>query len=154
MPARKKKPAAKGGRPAKYSARWTPIAAEFMANTGMIDKDMAEAFGISESTFHKWKKDHAEFKRALAKGKQGPDDKVEKALYERALGYSHPEDKIMQYEGIPVIVPTTKHYPPEVMACIYWLNNRRPDKWKQKQEILNTFDSSAKELADAIRNIK
>ena len=44
-------------------------------------------------------------------------DLVENALHRRATGY---EDAM----GKPV--------PPDVRAAIYWLENRRPEKWKRK----------------------
>ncbi len=50
-------------------------------------------------------------------------------------GYEHSEDKIFQYEGKPVIVPTTKRYPPDTQAASLWLRNRQPAKWRDKQEI-------------------
>ena len=165
MPAKKKpgpkpKPKAKEtrGRPTKYNASWAPKMALIMASAGMIDKDMAEAMGVHKSTFDKWKNDHPEFKKVLTKGKKLPNQMVEAALLSRALGYEHPEDKIFQFEGSPVTMPTIKHYPPDTMACMYWLNNRCRDDgddwiWAQKQEILTTFDNSAKELADAISKI-
>ena len=130
-----------------------PIAAEFMARIGMIDKDMAVQLGISVSTFHKWKQDFPEFAEALKRGKEEPNEKVVSALYQRAIGYAHAEDKIMHYMGEPIIIPTIKHYPPDTSACIFWLCNRLREQWQQKNEILNTFGDSAKELAEAIKNI-
>lgn len=44
-------------------------------------------------------------------------DLVENALHRRATGY---EDS----QGKPV--------PPDVRAAIYWLETRRPDKWKRR----------------------
>ena len=44
------------------------------------------------------------------------DDLVEEALHRRATGY---EDTA----GKPV--------PPDVRAAMYWLENRRPDRWKR-----------------------
>jgi hypothetical protein len=55
-------------------------------------------------------------------------------LYQKALGYSHPEDKIFICDGDPVIVPTIKHYPPDTMAASLWLRNRKSSKWKDKTE--------------------
>ena len=47
------------------------------------------------------------------------DDLVENALLRRATGY---EDAA----GKPV--------PPDVRAAMYWLENRRPDRWKRRRE--------------------
>lgn len=147
----------RGKKSGRYSRqKFTPgivLAAEFMARIGMIDKDMAAKIGIHESTFHKWKKDYPEFAEALRRGKEEPNEKVISALYRRALGYAHPEDKIMHYMGEPVIVPTIKHYPPDTSAIIFWLCNRLAEDWRQKNEVMNTFGDAAKELAEAIKKI-
>jgi len=142
----------KSGRKTRYN-KTMPIAAQFIARAGVIDKDIAKILGIAESTLHKWKQDHPEFAKAIKKGKEEPDDKVVSALYQRALGYEHAEDKIFQFEGMPVVVPTIKHYAPSTTACIFWLKNRRPEEWRDVQEVLNTYDDTVKELAKAIKNI-
>jgi hypothetical protein len=132
--------------------------ANIMARAGMIDKDMAAAMGVAPSTFGKWKKDHPEFKKALKTGKKEPNKRVEAALFLRAIGCSHPDVHISNYQGKITVTDIIKHYPPDTMACIYWLNNRCRDDpdgrtWQQRQEIVNTFDETAKDLADAIRKI-
>ena len=33
-----------------------------------------------------------------------------------------------------MIVPTTKHYPPDTTAAIFWLKNRQKSKWRDKQD--------------------
>jgi len=153
MATKKKATTKANGRPTRYRADFHPFAVEYMARTGLIDTQMAEAFGIAESTFHKWKQAHPLFAKAIAKGKEEPDALVEASLFQRANGYSHEEAHVMQYQGEPVVVEAIKHYPPDVVACIFWLKNRRPDRWRDKQEVLNTYDDSVKELAKAIREI-
>jgi hypothetical protein len=41
-----------------------------------------------------------------------------------------------------MIVPTTKHYPPDTAAAIIWLKNRQPERWRDKieQEVKVTKD--------------
>ena len=63
-----------------------------------------------------------------------PDKQVERALFERACGYKHPEDKIFCHEGEITIQPTIKHYPPDPVSMIFWLKNRQKDKWRDKVE--------------------
>ena len=133
---------AKRGRPSKYNSALMPKLAEMMARMGMIDKDMAVYIGIAESTFHKWKKDHPEFADALTIGKEEPDGKVEAALYTTALGTTY--DEITQQrkpnpetgeEVVTGTVLTRRHVAPSVAAQIFWLKNRRPDRWRDKQEL-------------------
>lgn len=34
-----------------------------------------------------------------------------------------------------LVVPYTEHYPPDSVACMFWLKNRQREKWKDKQEV-------------------
>jgi hypothetical protein len=131
------------GRPSKYQPEHKQIA-RMMGRLGATDAQLAEAFEVAESTIHLWKKEHPEFSEALKDGKKEADSAVERSLFERATGYSHPEDKIFQYEGAPVVVPTTKIYPPDVTACIFWLKNRKPKDWRDKQEIEHSGEMEIK----------
>jgi hypothetical protein len=105
---------------------------------GAIDADIAYFFGVTEMAINNWKKEHPEFLQALREGKEIADAEIGEALFQRAKGYSHPEDQIFQFQGSPLVVPTIKHYPPDSTALIFWLKNRRPDKWRDKAEVDNT----------------
>ena len=84
---------------------------------------------------------------ALKRGKAPVDYEVENALYKRATGYTVKLKK-------PIKVKITKrvtgkgevteerieyadeeqYIPPDTTAQIFWLKNRRPDKWRDKRE--------------------
>jgi DNA-binding XRE family transcriptional regulator len=121
-------------RPSKYQPEYSRIA-HSLALLGATDSDLAKAFDVSEQTINAWKKDFPEFFESLKAGKHEADNRVVRSLFERATGYSHPEDKIFQYEGSPVIVPTIKQYAPDTTAAIFWLKNRRPSEWRDKMEL-------------------
>lgn len=138
-----------GGRKSKYTAE-TARQAEELARLGMTDEQIAAVLGIAVSTLERWKTRHVVFSRALKAGKDVADARVVESLYRRATGYTHPEDKIFQHEGEPVRVKTTKHYPPDTTACIFWLKNRRPDLWRDKHEVGGALDVSiAEEITKA-----
>lgn len=105
---------------------------------GAIDKEIADFFGVHRDTIDKWKKRHPAFISAMRKGKQEADMSVTQSLFKRANGYQMKVDKIFQYEGSPVVVPTTEKYPPDVTAMIFWLKNRRPDQWRDKHDYDHT----------------
>ena len=126
---------AKRGRPSSYNKTFHPKLAEILASTGRIDEAVAKEIGISHATLIKWKKEHPEFLKALKIGKKRTDEKVITALYERAIGYSHPSEKIVSYKGNIKRVPITKHYPPDVAACFIWLKNRLRDEWKDNYQM-------------------
>lgn len=121
------------GRPSKYDPKFAKQAYE-LSLLGAIDKQLADFFDVSVDTIHEWKKVHPEFSYALKEAKDYADAQVVKSLYQRATGYSHEEDKIFIDKGQAIIVPTRKHYPPDTLACIYWLNNRQSANWKNVKE--------------------
>ena len=126
-----------GGRPTKYQPEFAEQAYKFCL-LGATDARLAEFLDVSESTISLWKLEHAEFSEALKNGKERADTEVAQALFHRAKGYSHPEDKIFCSDGEPVIVPTIKHYPPDTAAAFIWLKNRAG--WRDKQEHEHTGD--------------
>lgn len=80
---------------------------EGWARDGLTDEQIASNCGISPSTLYRWKDDHREICEALKKGKEVVDYQVENALLNKALGG-------------------------DTTAQIFWLKNRRPDKWRDK----------------------
>jgi hypothetical protein len=101
---------------------------------GLSDSQMAVALDVSVVTLNAWKKKDA-FLKALSAGKAIADERVENALYHRACGYSHPEDKIFNANGVALVVPTIKHYPPDTEAAKFWLVNRQKERWANKQAV-------------------
>jgi transcriptional regulator with XRE-family HTH domain len=123
----------KAGRPGIYVESMNERAYK-LCLLGLTDADLATAFGVSEATLNNWKSAHPEFLESLKRGKEIADANVVKGLYRRAIGYSHPEEKIFQYKGETIRAQTTKHDPPDTTACIFWLKNRQPARWRDKQE--------------------
>lgn len=106
-----------------------------MARKGWTDKEMAEFFKVSEQTINNWKDRDSEFLLSLKLGKDEADSKVERSLYEKATGYSHPDTHISNFQGEITVTPIIKHYAPDTTAAIFWLKNRKPVEWRDKQEV-------------------
>lgn len=126
-----------GGRPTKYDPKMV-TQAEKLALLGATDVEVADFFGVSESTLYLWKHEHPEFSEALKVGKESADQRVVQSLYRRALGYSHDAVKIaVNADGKVTEVPYVERYPPDTTAAIFWLKNRKPDQWRdvKAQEI-------------------
>lgn len=117
-------------RPSKYT-KTMAVEAEKLCKLGATDKELADFFEISESTLNRWKEDHPEFWESIKKGKVLADANVADSLYQRAIGYEHPEDDIKVVAGQITITPTIKHYPPDTVAAIFWLTNRQRGKWSR-----------------------
>jgi hypothetical protein len=123
-----------GGRPTRYRAEFVEQAAK-LCRLGATDKDLADFFGVTEKTINNWKEKHPKFLQSLKSGKVSADDEVEQSLYRRALGYSHVETKVFNHGGEIITKDVIKHYPPDATSMIFWLKNRRPEAWRDKQEI-------------------
>lgn len=106
---------------------------EGWARDGLTDEQIAHNIGISRGTLYDWKKAYPDISNALKKGKDVVDIEVENALLKRALGYEYTEERveISSKDGRKVI-QTTKHVAADTTAQIFWLKNRRPDKWRDK----------------------
>lgn len=121
-----------GGSKTRFKQEYCELAYNYCL-LGATDENLGSFFGVSEKTICEWKKRHKEFASALKRGKEDADANVAKSLYNRALGYSHPEEKIFQSEGQVIRAETVKHYPPDATAMIFWLKNRQPELWREKQ---------------------
>lgn len=119
----------KAGRPSAYRAEFA-IQAEKLCRLGATDIELADFFGVTVRTLYRWKLDHAAFCQALKTGKDGADDRVENSLYARATGYEHDEVDIRVVGNKLVKTPLRKFYPPDTTAAIFWLKNRRSEKWR------------------------
>jgi hypothetical protein len=128
--AKTKKP---GGRPSSYQPEFA-AQAQKLTKLGATDRELADFFEVAESTLNLWKLQHAEFSESLKLGKEEADNRVEQSLYHRAMGYSHPDVHITNFQGEVTQTPIIKTYPPETVACIFWLKNRRGKEWRDKTE--------------------
>lgn len=105
---------------------------EGWARDGLTDEQLAHNMGIAAGTLYDWKKKFPQISEALKKGKEVVDIQVENALLKRALGYSYTEVMVEESTDGTKRRETVKFIPPDTTAQIYWLKNRRPDKWRDK----------------------
>lgn len=127
------KPESVMGRPAKYKPTFAGQAAKLCA-LGATDEDLADFFEVSIRTIANWKTQHADFLHAIKEAKEIADDRVERSLYQRAVGYSFDSEKVFNNKGEVVRAKTREHCPPDVTAQIFWLKNRKAADWRDKQE--------------------
>lgn len=133
------------GRPSTFTASIQELL-RFMYEHGYTDKQVALQVGVNESTVNNWKKKHPDFFKSLKEWKSTADNQVEASLFQRAIGYDTEETKVFCTKDGSIKTHTMKkHYAPDVTAQIFWLKNRQPDKWRDKQEIEHgTGDKSFK----------
>ena len=123
------------------------------ARDGLIEKQIAKNMGVAESTLRNWKNVFPEIAEALRKGKEVVDREVENALFKSALGFMQKVKKpvrIREVEYDPksgkkiresekwVQVEEEVYIPPQVTAQIFWLKNRKPDQWREKNDLTLT----------------
>lgn len=98
------------------------------ARDGLIDEQIAHNMGIATGTLYEWKKKFSEISDALKTGKEIVDYQVENALLNKAL------------DG-------------DTTAQIFWLKNRRPDKWRDKP-IDNRQQTAVEDLTALAEKLK
>lgn len=101
---------------------------------GATYAEVADFFNVNESKIREWMQKHKDFRYAMEEGANIADASVVHSLYQRACGFSHPEDKIFAYKGEVVVVPTVKHYPPDTTAAQFWLQTRQREKWGKQSD--------------------
>lgn len=98
----------KRGRPSDYEP-WMLQQAARMAHAGMTDAEIASELSISVATLYNWMSDRPDFLEAIRSAKHAPDERVKRSLFDQALAGN-----------------TT--------AQIFWLKNRRPQEFRDRQE--------------------
>lgn len=120
---------ARPGRPATYQPGFA-TQAEKLCRHGFTDQELADFFNVDVRTIYRWKNDYPEFCQSLKAGKEHLDERVERSLYHRAIGYTFESEKVFQFQGAIVRTPTREHIPPDTTAAIFWLKNRRSQEWR------------------------
>jgi hypothetical protein len=105
------------------------ILLEGWARDGLTDEEIAKNMGITAKTLYEWKNKYSEICEALKKGKEFADYQIENALYDSALNGN-----------------TT--------AQIFWLKNRRPDKWRDKPISDKNTEKVIEKLDEVLGGIK
>lgn len=128
-----------------------PLKAEDYARQGMIDEEIWKKLGVGKTAYYRYVFEYKDFRDALKRGKAPVDVEVENKLLKRAQGYEYEEVMVEYKPGIKVLAgkkpeeidekakptlirKTKKMVIPDVVAIIFWLKNRRPDLWRDRQE--------------------
>lgn len=118
------------GRKSTYE-RWLTEEAllllEGWAREGLIDEQIAAKMGISVRTLYTWKNQYPQISQAIKKGKDVVDFEVESALLRKALAG-------------------------DTVACIFWLKNRKPERWRDKPEAPEAADEPLERFLEVMRN--
>lgn len=134
------------------------------ARDGYTDKQIAKLANKSERQFSRWKNEFPSIVAALKEGRAPVDIEIEDSLAKSARGFyvtlkkpiklktTKKKDGMMIEEEHIEYVEEQIYYPPQTSSMIFWLKNRKPDKWKDKREqVVSTKDGM---LADLISGLK
>lgn len=141
-PAGKKK-----GRPPAFKPEYVPQA-EKLCKLGATDLELADFFKVTDRTILTWKATYPEFCEAVKAGKDVADERVERSLYHKAVGYTFDSEKVFQFQGSIVRAQTREHVPPDTTAMIFWLKNRRAETWRDKSEHIHRHEG-VRAMSDA-----
>jgi hypothetical protein len=118
-----------GGRKTVYSPKLAVVARK-CCERGMTDIEIADMLGIGLATLYRWKLDYPAFARVFKLGKAAADDRVERSLYSRAVGYDYIAEKPAMTRHGQKTMRYRHHIPPDTAAAVWYLKNRRPDRWR------------------------
>jgi transposase-like protein len=156
----------------KYEYWLTPeglLKLEGWARDGLTDEQIAHNMGISRETLSQWRKKYSDISDTLKKGKEVVDREVENALLQKALGFKETVRKAIKCKEVKYdngkrisekehieYAEEEVYVPPDTTAQIFWLKNRRPDKWKDKQDVQvsGTLEAEQTKLDDLIRQMR
>lgn len=124
----------KMARPSKYHTHVQPKLETITgwARQGLSHEQIARNLNVAESTFYEYKKMYPELSEALRRGEEDAVLEVENALFKSAIGFTYTEDALTKTGQV---VEVNKYAKPNVSAIIFFLKNKRPNQWKDKQEI-------------------
>lgn len=132
-----------------------------LARNGYTDEQMAKYIGVSRSTFAEYKKKNKEFSDALKIAKDKADIEVENSLYKKAIGYDFVEEHLEYIPGgsdgktkVKIVKKITKHITGDVTAQIFWLKNRQPKKWRDRQNIEHSGEVIEKIQYVPVKSVK
>ena len=147
------------GRPTAFKPEYVEQV-ERLCRVGAIDGDIAEFFGVCEKTINNWKIEFPEFLQSIKRGKAQTDRNVGEKLIDRAMGAKFKVQKEVKLKSVGYengkkvseeerveVVTLDQEAPPDTQALVFFLKNRRPDLWRDRQEVEH---SANKDLANAI----
>lgn len=126
-------------RPTDYRPEFDNQAYVACKEGGFTDLKLSRLFGVSKSTINRWKHDHPTFWDSIRKGKDEFNvATAENCLLKRLKGFSYKETT-KEVDGVTKELETTKvvtkQVVPDTTALIFFLKNRDPERWRDKQEV-------------------
>ncbi len=119
---------------------------ECWARDGDGDRELARRARLPERALARWRRESPALEEAIRRGRLAAWQ-VETALLHKATGYDKPVKKAFKVKTVEYDPGTGKklqekeelqtaleeiHVPGNTTAQVFWLKNRRPDRWRDK----------------------
>lgn len=101
--------------------------AKQICELGGTTADLAKAFRVTLDKIALWQSTDKEFAEACRVGVEFAEQRVERALYERAVGYTQKVDTVVKQRHGISIVQRKVHVPADPRAGKIWLERRQAD---------------------------
>lgn len=141
---------------AKYSKKIVDRICSLFEKDSYTIAEVCQEVGIAESTYHQWALDHSEFSESVKKAKDKFDAELIKeaknSLRKLVCGFSVEEitteflpdknggkDENGKEKGrVKSQKRVKKHFAPNIAATIFFLTNKAPDEFQNKQNLDHT----------------
>ena len=127
-------------KPGPKTIKLDPARVEAVAAMGGTNGQIAAGLGVSEGTLFNVRKRDPEVDAAITRGKDKADIQVIGALFRNAIG----QVQVRQIDARGRARVITEGTKPDTTACIFWLKNRRPKEWRDRQQIDGNLTLSGK----------
>jgi hypothetical protein len=136
----------------KYDPAMDEIAYK-LALLGLNSEAMAKFFGVVPKTIDKWTELFPEFKIAIERGREVADSNVANSLYNRAIGCSVEQEKVIINPSSGEVHRTTivENLPADITAAKFWLTNRQRGLWSNTDKVEVTGANRAPIVIEFVR---
>ena len=110
------------------------------ASDGLTVQEIADQIGTAKRTLLDWSSKNPDLKTALANNRDAADRAVENQLRKTALGYEYEETKTTieitpEGDRKQKIEKFKRYAKPDSVAAIFYLKNRKPETWRDSQQL-------------------
>ena len=102
------------------------------------ESGLCRKLGVSRAELRRCRRAHPDLEELWRANRCEVAERVEAALLRRATGYEELDGKVV---------------PPDVRAAVFWLKNRRPDRWRDGAGVREPRNSADPELTDEERSL-
>jgi len=120
--------------PPPYQREYAETVARAAAR-GATNAELQQLLGVDAQVILLWSMVYDDFANAMAQNEAARIARVQDAMYQRAIGYEQPSEKVIVVEGKVIHEPIIEHIPADPGAGYKYLEARDPGNWRQRREV-------------------